>query len=82
MAGLDYLTLSYSVPDPSPVGQRYLIESTADLVRWTETDVAVLSVVHGPTTRTTTVRDRAPLGASETRFLRVRVIPAALGASQ
>jgi len=69
-----YLTLTYDQPEPVPAGSRYVVETSTDLVHWTEANLADVSSESNGALRTVTVRDAVSLGSTSTRFLRLRVV--------
>jgi hypothetical protein len=69
----DYLSLTYTRPEPVPGGITYTVEASPDLAGWTTTGLVQVSSTVNGSLRTTTVRDAAPLDGSSKRFLRLRV---------
>jgi hypothetical protein len=51
-----------------------VVETSTDLVHWTEANLADVSSESKGALRTITVRDAVSLGATSTRFLRLRVV--------
>jgi hypothetical protein len=88
--GLQYLTLTYSRPEPAPGGVAYRVEASGDLRNWSENGVVPVRDVLEGAFRRITVRDSIPLSITPQRFLRLRVdaedpdsnVPALGGASE
>lgn len=77
----DYLTLTYDEPEASLSGVRYRIETSTDLINWSEADVSMVAIRSQAGIRSMTVRDNVALGATSTRFLRLRVVSEGDGAA-
>jgi len=70
---LDYLTLSYTRPEPAPAGITYIVEASGDLQTWSANGTVATPgpVLNGA--RTTAVRDSLTVSAQSKRFLRLRI---------
>ena len=66
-----YLTLTFTCPEPAPVGASYAVKSAANLSSWSGTSVVEVSNTLSGGLRTRTYRDTTPIGASSRRFIRL-----------
>ena len=71
--GVEYLTLTYVIPEPPVPGVGHRVEVSEDLVRWKPAPVVTMADRVEAGHRVITVRDTVPLKAGVTRFFRVRV---------
>lgn len=69
----DYLTLTFTCPEPAPAGVTYIVETSADLQTWSDTNSATVSSTVNSGQRTTVVRDKEAVGTQSKRFMRLRV---------
>ncbi|MEX1118284.1 MAG: hypothetical protein WEB60_05760, partial [Terrimicrobiaceae bacterium] len=73
VAGEDYLTLTYTIPDPALAGVGYSVKVGGDLSAWAE-DITEVSNTVEAGLRTITVGDTLPIGpAHPKRFIRLEV---------
>ena len=73
VAGADYLSLTYVIPDPALTGVGYTVKVGDDLADWSA-DVTVVSNTLETGLRTITVRDNQPINAGHPkRFIRLEV---------
>lgn len=72
-AGADYLSLTYTRPEPAPAGISYLVETSGDLATWSTTGVTEIKNTSGGGLLTVTLRDGVELNANPKRFMRLRV---------
>jgi hypothetical protein len=73
-AGSDYLSFTYTRPEPAPAGITYTVEAGPDLASWTTTGLVEMSSTANGSLRTITVRDASPSSGSSKRFMRLKVI--------
>ena len=73
--GSDYLTLSYTRPEPAPAGSSCAVEAAANLAAatWTTAGLAEINSSVSNGLRTVTVRDAVPMAGTGKRFMRLRV---------
>jgi parallel beta-helix repeat protein len=64
-----YLTLSFTCPDPAPLGASYAVKSGADLSSWSPTSVVEMSNTVSGGLRTRTYRDAVAIGSGGNRFI-------------
>ena len=69
-----YLSLTYTLPYPTPVGVSYIPESAPDLsgTTWSNAATTVVTSSNTGSWQTITVRDTIPIGSALRRFLRLR----------
>jgi len=69
-----YLSLTYTLPYPTPVGVSYIPESAPDLsgTTWSNAATTVVTSSNNGSWQTITVRDTIPIGSALRRFLRLR----------
>ncbi len=74
VSGVDYLSLTYTRPEPVPSGVGYLVKTSPDLTNWSAAEtVEVANDVTGGL-RTITVRDSMPMdGTQPKRFIHLEV---------
>lgn len=74
--GSDYLTLTYTRPDPAPPGMQYVVETTPNVSTWDSVETVLVSTNIQGATATVTVRDSVPIGTlgSPGRSIRLRVV--------
>lgn len=72
--GTEYLTFTYTRPEPPPAGVSCTVEGSAGLEPsgWSSAGIVPVSSVVIGGLRTTTVRDTTPMTGSARRFLRLR----------
>lgn len=73
--GQDYLTFTYTRPEPAPAGVSYAVEASADLnpSSWSTAGIAQVSSTVNGGLRTITVRDTSSMSSGTKRFLRLKV---------
>ena len=74
-AGDDYLSFTYTRPEPAPGGISYSVEAGSDLTpgAWSASGlVETGSTVNGGL-RTITIRDSAPMAGGGSRFMRLKI---------
>lgn len=64
-----YLTLTFTCPDPAPLGASYAVKSGADLSSWSPTSVVEMSNAVSGGLRTRTYRDTVAIGSGGNRFI-------------
>lgn len=70
----EYLTITYTRPEPAPAGIAYAPEASGNLAGWSSNGIIEVSNVLNGNSRTITVRDGVPLTTgSPNRFLRLKV---------
>jgi len=69
VADQSYLTLTFTYPDPAPVGASYTVKSGADLSSWSPTSVVEMSNTVSGGLRTRTYRDTVAIGSGGNRFI-------------
>lgn len=75
-SGSDYLTFTYTRPEPAPSGITYSVEACPDLNpdHWTTAGLVEHSSVVNGNTRTITIRDTtSPMAGGNRRFMRLKV---------
>lgn len=74
-SGQDYLTFTYTRPEPAPAGVSYAVEASADLSppSWSSSSIVPLSSTVNGGLRTITVRDTSSMSSGTKRFLRLKV---------
>lgn len=74
-AGTDYLTFTYTRPEPAPSGITYIVESSPDLTpaSWTTSGLIQIGNTNNGATRTITIRDNTPMTGNSRRFMRLRI---------
>jgi hypothetical protein len=70
--GNNYLSLTYSRPEPAPGGITYTVESSPDLTSWTTTGLVQMSSTVSASFCTITVRNATPMTAGNKSFMRLR----------
>ena len=75
VSGSDFLTFTYVRPEPSPAGVSYAVEAAVDLAgaTWSAVGLIETSSAVASGLRTITTRDNTPMGASNKRFMRLRI---------
>jgi hypothetical protein len=73
-AGAEYLSLTYTRPEPAPEGISYIVEVGRDLSLWSDADTQLLSSVVVDGLRTVTVGDKISMGLEQKRFIRLRIV--------
>lgn len=74
MSGTDFLSMTYTIPEPAPANISYAAESAVSLSgSWSSGNVVVLSSTVSGSLRTVTVRDGAPMQSNPRGFLRLRI---------
>lgn len=72
--GQSYLSLTYTRPEPAPVGVVYSVETCADLTGWNAAETLPISDTASAGERTIKVRDTVPSsGDRSRRFIRLKV---------
>lgn len=73
--GSNYLTFTYTRPEPAPSGITYTVESSPDLtpLSWTTTGLIQIGNTNNGTTRTITIRDNTPMAGNNRRFMRLKI---------
>jgi len=69
----NYLSLTYTRPDPAPAGITYSVESCSDLAGWTTAGLVETSNTANAGLRTITVSSGTPLTGGSKSFLRLKV---------
>jgi len=69
----DYLSLTYTRPEPAPADITYTVESSSDLAGWTTAGLVETSNTANAGLRTITVRSGTPLTGGNKSFLRLKV---------
>mgnify|MGYP000139971309 CR=1 FL=1 len=74
-AGSDYLTFTYTRPEPAPSGITYAVQAGAELTpaSWTTAGLIEVSSTVNAGLRTVTVRDHVPIAGGNDRFMRLEV---------
>ena len=73
-AGQDYLTLTFTRPEPAPANAVFTVKTGSDLTAWTAAETAEVSNTVSNNLRTITVRDTHPMNSgAEHRFIRLEV---------
>lgn len=75
VTGTDYLTFTYTRPEPMPSGITYNVESSPDLtpLSWTILGLTEISNTNNGSTRTITIRDNTPMTGNNRRFMHLKV---------
>lgn len=74
IGGSNYLTLTYTRPEPAPDGASYAVKSCGDLATWSASMTAEVSNIAQTGSRTITVRDTQPMnGTSGLRFIHLEI---------
>jgi hypothetical protein len=71
--GSDYLSLTYTRPEPAPAGITYTVESSPDLASWSATGLVQLSSTVDAGLRTITTRNDIPIAGGNKSFMRLKV---------
>lgn len=71
--GSEYLSLTYTRPEPAPSGVTYTPQTCADLDAWSEVSVVSVSSTVSGGLRTLVVRDSIAITAEPRRFLRLKI---------
>lgn len=72
--GAEYLTLTYSRPEPIPDGVLYRVEACGDMMSWSDSGVVEVDSSVEDGFRIITVRDQAPVVDEVRRFMRLHVL--------
>jgi hypothetical protein len=74
-AGDDYLSFTYTRPEPAPGGISYSVEAGSDLTpgAWSASGLAETGSTVNGGLRTITVRDSAPMAGGGSRFMRLKI---------
>jgi fibronectin type 3 domain-containing protein len=73
--GAEYLSLTYTRPEPAPEGISYIVEVGRDLSLWSDANTQLFSSAVVDGLRTITVRDKISIGLEQKRFIRLRIVP-------
>jgi hypothetical protein len=73
VSGSDYLSLTYTRPEPAPTGVTYTPQACSDLAAWSGNGTVEVSSPASGGLRTITVRDGTAVSAAPRRFLRLKV---------
>ncbi|MDX2081897.1 MAG: LamG-like jellyroll fold domain-containing protein [Terrimicrobiaceae bacterium] len=69
----DFLSLTFSRPDPALAGIVYTVKTSSDLIHWSAADTAEVSSEVSGGLRTITVRDTEAIPSSGKRFIRLEI---------
>ncbi|MBL9113933.1 MAG: hypothetical protein JNJ83_02930 [Verrucomicrobiaceae bacterium] len=74
-SGQDYLTFTYTRPEPAPAGVSYTVEGCANLnpASWSSAGIDPISSTVNAGLRTITMRDSESISSGSKRFLRLKV---------
>ena len=73
VSGSDYLSLTYTRPEPAPTGVTYIPQVCTDLSIWSSSGIVEVTSASANGLRTITVRDGTAVGAANPRrFLRLK----------
>ncbi len=73
--GAEYLSLTFTRPEPPPIGITYTVKTGANLLTWSAADTIQVSTVVTGALRSITIRDTKALdGPDPTRFIRLEVV--------
>ena len=75
VGGLDFLCMTYTLPNPAPLGVNYLPEAGADFsgTSWSYSNIAVVTSSTAGGLQTTTLQDTSPIESTPRRFIRLRI---------
>ena len=71
--GTEYLTVTFTRPEPAPEGIAYIVESSEDLIHWSSQNISLMETWLSDGWRSLTFRDDEPVGGLQPRFMRLRV---------
>lgn len=75
VSGSDYLSLTYTIPEPPPAEVTYTPEASTDLSsgNWSSSGLVVVSSTVSGNLRTVTVRDNTAVGSNARRFIHLKI---------